>query len=253
MKIIPLIFLFLWSAPAVPASDESVVLGNRGELEAQGLVTPYREIKLAVESDGVVTETSVQEGDRVEAGQILGRLDDRRAVLAERVAGSVAEKRRADLVSLRKLFDSKVASRNDLEKAQVEADSAAADLEAARLELEKRRISSPVSGFVLRRLKDPGESIQRLETFAEIIDMSKVSVILYLPAEHIHRVQAGQRASVYIPLVREQPFAGVVEMVDPVVDPGAGIFRAKIVVPNEDGKIISGTRSRVVIEPPSAS
>jgi len=237
----------LFSAAAV--SVEEAVVGADGKLQAEGLVTPYREIKLAVESEGVIVETPVEEGDRVTRGQLLGRLDDRQAVLRERAYRAVSEKRRGDLESLKKLFAEKIASRNDLEKAEVEANTAAADLETAAMELEKRRISSPIDGFVLRRYKDVGESIQRLENYAELIDTSRVTVVVYLPAEHIQRVKAGDTARVSIPLVRTEPFGGTVEMVDPVVDPGAGIFRAKITVPNEDGAIITGTRAQVVIEP----
>ena len=230
-------------------SVEEAVVGADGKLQAEGLVTPYREIKLAVESEGVIVETPVEEGDRVTRGQLLGRLDDRQATLRERAYRAISEKRRSDLQSLQKLFTEKVASRNDLEKAEVDASTAETDLETVSMELEKRRIFSPIDGFVLRRLKDVGESIQRLESYAELIDTSRVTVVVYLPAEHIQRVKEGDSASVTIPLVRTEPFAGKVEMVDPVVDPGAGIFRAKITVPNEDGVIITGTRAQVVIEP----
>lgn len=231
----------------VEAADPDASAPPGGGVRSEGLVTPYREIKLAVETDGVVIERLVKEGERVSQGQPLGRLDDRRAALAERLSRAVAEKRQADLASLQKLFSEKVASRNDLEKAQVEAESAVAELEAARIELEKRRIVSPIDGYVLRLAKQVGESIERLQTFAEIVDTSKAHVILYLPAGEIHTVKVGQKALVTIPLVRPEPFEGFVEMVDPVVDPAAGIFRAKVVVPNAEGAIITGTRSQVVI------
>jgi RND family efflux transporter MFP subunit len=230
-------------------AGEDATIGSDGSISTEGLLTPYREIKLAVESDGVIIETPVEEGDKVSRGQVLGRLDDRQAVLRERAFRAVSEKRQGDLASLKKLFNEKVASRNDVEKAQVEADTASAELESAKMELEKRHITSPIDGFILRRYKDVGESIQRLENYAELIDTSRVSVIVYLPAEHIHRVKEGNSAQVQIPLLRPEPFTGTVEMVDPVVDPGAGIFRAKIVVPNEDGSIVTGTRARVVIAP----
>jgi membrane fusion protein (multidrug efflux system) len=232
---------------ACPAENPASGPPDGGGVRSEGLVTPYREIKLAVETDGVVIETLIKEGERVKQGQPLGRLDDRRAALAERLSRAVAEKRQADLASLQKLFQEKVASRNDLEKAQVEAESALAELEAARIEVEKRRIVSPIDGHVLRLAKEVGESIERLQTFAEIVDTSKAHVILYLPAGEIHTVKVGQKALVTIPLVRPEPFEGFVEMVDPVVDPAAGIFRAKVVVPNAEGAIITGTRSQVVI------
>jgi RND family efflux transporter MFP subunit len=244
--------IFLLSAAALALSsagaDEAASAGLPGNtVRSEGLVTPYREIKLAVETDGVVVETPVKEGERVTQGQVVGRLDDRRAALAEKLARAVADKRQADLSSLTKLYGEKVASRNDLEKAKVDAESAVAELEASRLELEKRRIVSPIDGFLLRVVKDVGESIERLQTFAEIVDTSKASVILYLPAAEIHKVKSGQKALVTIPLVRPEPFEGYVEMVDPVIDPGAGIFRAKVVVPNPDGTIVTGTRSQVAI------
>ena len=217
-------------------------------LRSSGLVLPYQQVELAANSDGVVREILVKEGATVTNGQVLAQLDATREALDVDLSRAIMEKRVADLAAAEALFNEKIFSKNQVDDRRLDAKVAETQHQAARQRLQDRSIRAPFAGLVLRLYKQRGASLHSLERFAEMADLSQVLVTLYLDAANLLRVQPGQTAAVTIPLVGPETFHGVVDMVDPVVDPASGQFRAKVLVDNSARKIRTGTRANVVIQ-----
>ena len=136
-----------------------------GNLEAK------QAARLAARVTGRIIEIQVREGDRVEAGQILVRLDDRRE--KDRVAalkadlGAARTRFQTDAAIYardRKLFKAKAISREALDRSKSRHDDARARvtsleqaLATARTELSYTLIKAPAAGLITARLADPGE------------------------------------------------------------------------------------------------
>jgi len=142
-----------------PAVDTETVGRNRlvETVIASGRIQPEVEVKISAEVSGQLIELPVREGDRVEAGQLLARinpdifesrlsqskaaLDNARSNLAT-AAARLAQARAAfaaaqlSFTRNRDLHDKGVLSTADFEQAQVAFQSAEADLEAAEQSLE---------------------------------------------------------------------------------------------------------------------
>lgn len=145
---------------------------------------------------GILVHLMVKEGDKVQVGQVIGKIDDRAAELAlrkaeaELAAGEAhqealkAQHREAErrLERVKSLYQSKSVSQEEMDTARfmlakVEAelhvsrpklDALKTEVLAARLFLDKHQVRSPVSGVVLEILRLPGEAIQELGTLARI-------------------------------------------------------------------------------------
>lgn len=89
------------------------------------------EVRVSPEVGGRVTEVAVAEGDRVEAGAVIARLDTADAAIAKR---RVEAERDQALAQLRLLQAGSRAE--DIRQARAQADSAQADVEAAEAELQ---------------------------------------------------------------------------------------------------------------------
>ena len=220
-------------------------------LRSTGLVLPYQQVELAASSDGVVREILVKEGATVAVDQVLARLESGREALDVDLSKAIMEKRAADLTAAEALFKEKIFSKNQVEDRRIEAKVAEAQYKMAQQRLLERSIRAPFAGLVLRLHKQCGASLRSLERFAEVADLSQVVVTLYLEAANLLRVQPGQTAAVTIPLMGPESFTGVVDVVDPVVDPASGQFRVKVLVNNSARKIRTGTRADVVIQEPT--
>jgi len=154
---------------------------------AFGRAQPETEVTISPDVSGEIVELTVQEGDKVEKGQLLTRLrPDNYVAEVERARAEVSQaratlsERRADSLQARQQFDRQkklhekgVVSDADFETAQstyqqsvarleaarYQVESAAARLQDAREQLEKTRIYAPMDGTVSKLNVEAGERV----------------------------------------------------------------------------------------------
>jgi RND family efflux transporter MFP subunit len=223
-----------------------------GVIEASGIVVPCEQIELAAESDGILDVLNVSEGDRVKQGEALGNLNlaSSEVELARRKL--ITEKLSSTFASAKRLYADKIMSKDDFDEAEIELLTAKTERDLAQINYDERFIKAPFEGYVLRLLKKKGEAVQRLETVAKLVSIRRLNVIIYLDADKIQKVVGGQKVEARIDSVPGRVFTGVVETVDPVIDPGSGLFRVKISIDNPEEKVRSGPRASVKILLPDA-
>eukprot|EP01025_Chloroclados_australasicus_P034780 TRINITY_DN35512_c0_g1_i5.p3 TRINITY_DN35512_c0_g1~~TRINITY_DN35512_c0_g1_i5.p3 ORF type:complete len:198 (+),score=43.78 TRINITY_DN35512_c0_g1_i5:671-1264(+) len=124
--------------------------------ESTGEIRASRRSVLAAEEEGLVAEVLVREGDRVEAGQVIARIDDQRATLELRRAEAFLESVKAVEAEREALVDN---ARRDLERVQQtfdrgggnerEIDQARTDLRAAEARLAASRADVVLNGVLV--------------------------------------------------------------------------------------------------------
>ena len=175
------------------------------EIRAEGWVVAYPGADLTVGTDvaGTVIDMPVKEKDHIRKGQLIAELrsDDTRAALDEAratVAQADADIQLFDTEVHRaqRLFDEKVGTKQALDHATRDRDAAQARRETAsatvrRLEatLDKTRIYAPISGVVLSRLVQPGETVKENSALIRMADLNRTRVeaeVDEFDTSHIH-------------------------------------------------------------------
>lgn len=210
-------------------------------LTLEGLVTPEREVDLAAPSEGLVMEILVKEGAPVQKGDPIAHLTKEEEEIQLRQAELTARQLEEDLQSTRRLFEEKAASRDDLNRATLSAARAAAERDLLAIRLRNRTITAPAPGRVLRILKDPGESVQRLERVAEIVSLDRKFITAYADASSFGAIKPGDKVEI-IASQGTDPLMGSVEVVDPVLDAGGRSYRVKVLIEDSQGRLSVGTR-----------
>lgn len=210
----------------------------------EGLVTPEIQVDLASPSEGLVTRVLVREGEKIQPGAALAELSSEEEKIRLRLADLQKRKLSEDLAAMSRLYEEKAASRDDYTRAMLAAEQATAEHDLARIRLQERTIVSPTGGYVLRLLKDTGESVRQLEKFAEVINLDRVHVTVYAPSAYLGRIGRGTPALVYL-ADGQDPMPGEVELADPMLDPGGEVFRVKILVGEPGERLQAGTRVQV--------
>jgi HlyD family secretion protein len=210
-----------------PAPPPATTASQSHALVASGYVVARRKATIASEITGKVVELRVDEGNVVEAGQILAQLDSSlaetdlalaqsRALASQAAVGAIA----ADLRDAQRIFDrtqtlsqKNFASEADLTKAEAKVgvlraqlNQSQAQLETARLDaqraakvLEQHRIRAPFAGVVIERSAQPGEMISPMSAggsftrtgICTIVDMDSIEVEVDVNEAFIGRVHAG--------------------------------------------------------------
>lgn len=180
-------------------------------ISAIGTVQSLHTVVLRPQVTGTITEVLFNEGEQVERGALLARIDDRsiKAALAQAQAeksSNEADFRIAelDLARYDGLRDRSIVSRQTIEQqaALVEKLKAAiraseARIEAQRVQLSFTEIRSPVRGRVGIRRIDPGNLVQvgDEQGLVTVIQVDPISVVFTVPQELLPRLRQVSKAS----------------------------------------------------------
>lgn len=231
-------------------ATETVRRGNLSvTVSATGNLQPTNEVQVGSEQSGLVTQVFVDNNDRVSQGQPLARLDTARLQdsLVQAQAGvaaaqaqvataeATAAQARANLARQEEVFrvsGGRVPSRTELDAARAESRravagvrsalaqvaQAGAQLSSAQTNLSKATIYSPVTGVVLSRQVDPGQTVAAslsaptLFTIAE--DLSAMKLEVRVDEADVGQVREGQRATFTVDAYPGRTFRAQVQRVD---------------------------------------
>lgn len=252
------------TARTVQAVPVTAALAKKGNvpilLEMVGRAEAYESVTLKARVDGQVATVAYTEGQTVQSGDILLRLDDRdfsaRLKQAEaNLAKAEAQwsKARSDwsrYLSLKErgfVSEEKVHEYHTAETAaaaSVNAEKAATEL--ARLQLSYTTIRAPFAGKVGARLVFPGSSVKINDTALAVINRVRPLLVTFsVPEKHIPRLRASLlkdqlKALVTIPGNQEIRFEGPVKFIDNTVDASTGTIQMKALLDNADQKLTPG-------------
>ena len=108
-------------------------------------------------------------------------------------------------------------------------------------------LSAPASGFVIDKKVVQGQSIQAGEELYTIADLSDVWVEAQLREKDAGRVATGATATLEFTSYPGRPFTGRVTYIDPMLGAQARTVKARITVPNPDGRIKPGMYATVIL------
>ncbi len=263
-----------------PLSGHAYSRGEQaGPNEFVGILEASRTLNIGSDIGGVLETVEVEPGDVVHEGQVVARLHsevDRASLrLAEARAESTATLRRrearlafdtAKLANDEKLNAEGLISHEELERSRTEkalaevlveearenARLAKLELDRAKAALNRRTITSPIDGVVVRRFLSPGELVTR-HNRSRILQIARVHplrAVVALPVAMFGRVKPGHPATIRLEVLPE-PFEArsSVKRVDPFVDVDTGMFRVLLEVPNpETTPLVPGLPCRVSFE-----
>ena len=222
--------------PAVGATDEWVE-GTTHAMERITISSPVEEI---------VEEVFVKEADVVEKGAVLAQLLSKRQVLEAKRLDQMVAKAQFSYDATLSLFEKKIESKETMLEKKAELDGLKIEREIAQAQVDERQILAPIGGTVVYRLKDPGESIGRVEPIFEMIDVSRLKLMFFLSSEYLNVLKDGMECEVLFPEAPDRKgLKAKLTFVDPQVDARSGLFRVRFQIDNGEAKIKPGIRVRL--------
>lgn len=214
-------------------------------LKVDGTVEADKKAVVVSRIDQLIKEITVDEGDAVRRDQVVVRLEKEAITSSVRAARTAFEEAQKDFDRARALFDSGAISRQELDRARVNLDNARARLEEAEEALQDTVITSPLTGLVSRREKEPGELASKGSPILEIVDIDKVEVRCLVSETDIGRVEVGQEARVRLDAFPGKTFNSRVKTINPTAREVSRLIAVKIPLDNPGGKIKPGMYARV--------
>ena len=263
------------------SSGGSAGAGGASLLDASGYIVARRRATVSSKVTGKVVKVMLEEGQRVEAGQIIALLDDAnwRATLAQTKAqldqaeASVAstqtafddakpifersEKQKAAAVISAQSFDESRAqfdvAHHNLLIAQRGLEAARAGVEVAQHNLEDTVIRAPFAGIVTEKTAQPGEMVSPISAgggftrtgIGTIVDMDSLEVEVDVSENFINRVRPQQPVTIKLNAYPDWDIPGSVIATIPTADRAKATVKVRIAIKPKDPRIIPEMGARV--------
>jgi RND family efflux transporter MFP subunit len=255
--------------------------GPLAVLQATGYVTARREATVSAQITGTLTKVMIEEGEHVEAGQVLALLED----TAQKAALAQAEaQRRAAEAQLRQFASQLAQSRRDLRRAedlvgrklvsqqaveiaqtqvetgaaQVESqrrqvDLAAAGVEGAKVQLDYCTIRAPFTGVIIAKAAQVGEIVSPFSAgggftrtgIGTIVDMDSLEIEVDVNESYINRVVADQKIEAVLDAYPEWKIPGHVIAIIPTADRSKATVKVRVAMETKDARIVPDMGVRV--------
>jgi RND family efflux transporter MFP subunit len=240
---------------------------------------------LGASSISTLQDCLVKAGDRIRAGQVLGRIQDREAradmdlrqaraesdievrLCEAKHAQALARLKASEALKARHALSLDLYNIDRLaaKVAELEVESAVNRRHLARLEFEQakaavrtREIVSPHDGIVLAVLRKQGEPVAPNSPVFHVVDVDRIWVTGSLDVKDAWQVQQGQSVAVSPVIggvdldVERKVFPGCVVFVDQFVDPRSQTCKVVAEIDNRQGMLRAGLGARMEVLPPGA-
>lgn len=270
--------LVLCAACAQDDGEESVIYDKAAverrtievAVSSAGIVEPLAAVEVKSKASGEVLELHVENGDFVEAGTLLVRIDPR--IVRNRLAQAEAELKAAlsrreiaktQMERAKRLLANGTFTEADVEQATLDLANAEAQVVTAEVSVENARIAvddtdirAPVAGTIIQKPVEKGQVISSpTQDFAggtllmQMADLSAVQIRALVDETDIGKIRAGMAAQISVAAYPNQPFPGEVVKIEPqaVVEQNVTMFAVLISIQNPEGLLLPGMNAEVDI------
>lgn len=196
---------------------------------------------------GEVVELLVEEGDRVEAGQVLARLDGERLRLEMLSARADLEKTRKEFVRYEDLAERGLVSAAMYDGLKYDLDALQASYDLAKLNYDYSTIRATIGGVVSGREIKLGQNIEANSIAFRITDTRELLAYLQIPQSELAKFAAGHHASLRVDSMPDTDFVAEIARISPTIDTRNGTFRATAIIDNDHGCLVPGMFARFTI------
>lgn len=254
--------------PAVPVTVAAATLRDIPvTLQVVGRSEAFESVTLKSRVDGQVDAVLFTEGQHVNQGDVLIRLDPTdfaaRLQQAEATAArdeALTAKMRADTARYTALKERNFVSEEKVNDVRTNEATAAANLraskaavEVARLQLSYATIRAPITGIVGARLVFPGSAVKANDVALAVVNRVRPLLVSfavperYLPQIRAVRQDGGLKVDITEPGDASRHFEGTVRFIDNTVDASTGTILLKAELPNKDEALMAGQYLNVAL------
>jgi HlyD family secretion protein len=256
------------ASPELRYKTQALTVGDVTQtVSANGTLNPVTLVSVGTQVSGTVKKLHVDFNDQVKAGQVLAELDD--AIYSAQVRQSDAsfasaqasvQLARANEARMKQLFQQEYVSRQELDQAVQAREAAEAQLRLARAQNDRDRanlgysvIRSPVSGVVVDRQVDVGQTVaasfQTPTLFKIAQDLTQMQIYTTFAEADIGAIRVDQPVRFNVDAFPNRSFRGKVKQIrlNPTTQQNVVTYNVVVAVDNPEQLLLPGMTAYVSI------
>jgi RND family efflux transporter MFP subunit len=250
--------------PVIPVIAAKVIRGDiASSIYTTGTIFPRQESMISPKTSGIIKKLYADEGDKVEKGQRLVKLEQEMLRIVVKEAKASLKEARAQLKHSqstlkrrKKLFEEGVVGSQNLDDITTERDLAKArvqrtraTLEMAEQDLKDSVITAPFDGFIVEKMMNEGEMATTMppSNIFHLVDTRRVKIECGITEEKRRFITLGKEVLIKMDAYPDEVFTGKITTVNPKIDLNSRTFKIKIAIPNPGFRLESGMFARIRI------
>jgi membrane fusion protein (multidrug efflux system) len=209
-------------------------------LEALGTARANESLMVTAKVTETVVKVNFEDGDLVEAGDVLVDLSGRVEVAGLAEAAAAYREAQQQYQRQQQLAAQKLIPAGQLDTQRATMESARARLDGTRARLSDRVITAPFAGVLGFRQVSPGTLVTPGTAIASLDDVSVIKLDFAVPEAFLSAVASGQAITAGSAAWPGREFTGVVTTVDSRVDPVTRAVTVRAELPNPERELRPG-------------
>jgi membrane fusion protein (multidrug efflux system) len=226
--------------PAAPVTVfEAEARSFRESIPALGTLQAWESIDITTSVSQLVTELSFEDGQQVQAGQVLARLrqGSEQATLSELQAR--LEDARRELRRLENLAGRNQVAQTELDSGRTAVEVLEFQIKEVRARLADRTIVAPFAGVLGLREVSEGALVAAGQRLTTLDDLSRMRLGFTVPERFLGALAVGQQVTATT-AAYDREFTGTLTAIDSRVDPSTRSITARAMIPNDQGLLRPG-------------
>lgn len=254
-------------AGTTPPTAVEVAAVERGSISravtVSGTIEPIRTIRVNSQLSGALLAVEAEEGDVVQAGEVLARLDDRELSAQLESAEATLEVSRAAFERAERLRERRVITLPEYERDRTAYAAAQAQVEQLRTRIDFATVRAPVSGIVTEKRVEAGAIVGSQTPLFTIADVSLLVTRVGISELDVVDLAEGDPADVVLDAFPGRPLRGRIRRIFPTADPTTRLVPVEVALVGDEAGIARpgflarvtfalGTREGALLVPSSA-
>jgi len=227
-----------------PATLEAIT----DQVDALGTTRANESTEITATVTEKITAINFTDGQKVDAGHVLVRLDKREELANLKSAEATLEEAQLAYDRAVALEKKRVASRATLDERRAALTGAQAQITALQSRIEDRVIRAPFAGTVGFRQVSPGALVRPGDIITTLTDTATLKLDFTVPALDLDAIRIGLDIEATAQAYGEEAFAGEVQTISPGVDPVTRTVTVRALLPNPDGRLRPGMLMLVTVQ-----
>ena len=178
-----------------------------------------------------------QLGDRIKAGTLIARLEDKEYVNSIKLETNVLnlELTESELKKQESLYEKGGVTLKELKTAGINFENAKTTVESARLQLDKTKVVAPIDGVIVDLpYYTQSTQVDAGSVVAKIMDYQVMYMDVQLPEKYISIIKPGQLAKLTNYTIPEDTIIGTITQLSPAINADTRTFKGNISINNSD-------------------
>jgi len=219
----------------------------RDRISLPAVVEPWLELAVMAEVRGKIVQKAVEEGARVQEGDLIAVIDERDYVNAYNSAKALYETAKASYDRYSELYKAELATRSQIDTARANMENARAAMDIAELSVQRCRIRAPFTGILNNVYFEKDQYVNVGDRLAELIEMDKVKVNVGIPESDVGAVRKLDSFQISFDALDGKTVTGRKVYLSKTTETSARLYSLKIAVDNPQQDILPDMFARVEI------